>query len=70
MLHAEETEDILPDLQHLSNRMRKRVEKILKEFKDLFKTVVSSRGASVTPFELKVNERGWINPETTGVQDE
>jgi hypothetical protein len=59
MLRTEDTGDILPDLQHLTEPTRSRVLQILKEFKDLFKTVVSSKGASVTPFELKVDKSGW-----------
>ncbi len=38
MLGAEDTEDILPDLQHLKGPVKDRVHKILKEFKDLFKS--------------------------------
>ncbi len=66
MLRTEDTEEILPDLQHLEGPVRDQVHKILKEFKDLFKTVVSSQGASVTPFELKVDKSGWHQAENHG----
>ncbi len=66
MLCTEDTEDILPDLQHLKGPVKDRVHKILKEFKDLFKTVVSSNGASVTPFELKVDNSDWHQAENHG----
>ena len=66
MLRTEDTEEILPDLQHLKRPVRDRVLKILKEFKDLFKTVVSSKGASVTPFELKVDKSGWHQAKNHG----
>ena len=66
MLRTEDTEEILPDLQHLKGPVRDRVLKILKEFKDLFKTVVSSKGASVTPFELKVDKSGWHQAKNHG----
>ncbi len=66
MLCTEDTEDILPDLQPLKRPVRDRVHKILKEFKDLFKTVVSSKGASVTPFELKVDKSDWHQAKNHG----
>ena len=66
MLRTEDTGDTLPDLQHLKGPVRDQVQKILKEFKDLFKTVVSSKGASVTPFELKVDKSAWHNAENHG----
>ena len=66
MLRTEDTGDILPDLQHLKGPVRDKFHKILKEFKDLFKTVVSSKGASVTPFELKVDKSAWHNAENHG----
>ncbi len=66
VLRAEDTGDILPDLQHLTEPTRSRVLQILKEFKDLFKTVVSSAGASVTPFELKVDARSWRQAKNHG----
>ena len=66
MLRTEDTGDTLPDLQHLTEPTRGRVLQILREFKDLFKTVVSSAGASVTPFELKVDTRGWHQAKNHG----
>ena len=59
MLRAEEEDEKLPDLRHLQKEQRERVEGILKDFKDLFRTRVAKRGANVTPFELKVNPGGW-----------
>ena len=60
MLRAEEEEEItLPDLRHLQNEQRERVEGLLKDFKDLFKTRVGKEGAKVTPFQLMVNQLGW-----------
>ncbi len=51
MLRAEEEEEItLPDLRHLHNEQRERVEGLLKDFKDLFQTRVGKKGAKVTPF--------------------
>ena len=49
----------LPDLRHLQNEQRERVEGLLKDFKDLFKTRVGKEGAKVTPFQLMVNQQGW-----------
>jgi len=66
MLCTEDTGDILPDLQHLQGPIKDQVHKILNEFKDLFKTVVSSKGASVTPFELKVDKSGWHQAKNHG----
>ena len=45
MLPAEEEEEeiTLPDLQHLKNEQRERVEGLLKDFKDLFKTRVGQK---------------------------
>ena len=57
MLHAEGLEGLLPDLRHITGR------KLLEIHKDLFKTVVSSEAARVTPFELKVNPKGWHQPK-------
>ena len=59
MLRAEEEEIKLPDLRHLQNEQRERVEGLLKDFKDLFRTRVTKKGANVTPYELKVNLKGW-----------
>ncbi len=66
MLCTEDTGDIPPDLQHLKGPVKDRVHKILKEFKDLFKTVVNSKGASVTPFKLKVDMSGWHQAKNHG----
>jgi hypothetical protein len=59
MLRAEEEEIKLPDLRHLQNKQRERVEGLLKDFKDLFRTRVTKKGANVTPYELIVNLKGW-----------
>ena len=59
MLSSGEGEDILPDIQHLPSPLKEQVQQTLNEFKDLFKTVVSEKGATVTPFSLKVDLKGW-----------
>ena len=46
MLRAEEEEIKLPDLRHLQNKQRERVEGLLKDFKDLFRTRVTKKGAT------------------------
>ena len=58
MLRAEEEEIKLPDLRHLQNKQRERVKGLLKDF-NLFRTRVTKKGANVTPYELKVNLKGW-----------
>ena len=63
MLRAKGLENILPDLRHITGPNGARIRKLLEDYKDLFKTVVSSEAARVTPFELKVNPTGWQQPK-------
>ena len=62
-MHAEGLEGILPDLRHITGPIGVQIRKLLEIHKDLFKTVVSSEAARVTPFELKVNPKGWHQPK-------
>jgi len=63
MLINEEGSNPLPNIEHLTGESKTRIQRLMHEFRDLFKSIVSEKGAGVSPFSLKVDPKGWHQPK-------
>ena len=61
MLINEEGSNPLPNIDHLTGESKTRIQRLMHEFRDLFKSIVSEKGAGVSSFSLKVACSVWVD---------
>jgi hypothetical protein len=49
----------LPQIIHGPEQLQKRIKKLLNEFRDCFRTTVSTKPAKIKPFSFKIDESKW-----------
>ena len=58
MLNTTEEGNPLPNVEHLSGESKTRIQALMHEFQDLFKSIVNEKSGKVSPFSLNVDLKG------------